>query len=368
MKNKTLLSDETLDFIAREINSSSANVHQIFAWRLSLSVLPRIFTVSESEDLPNSRRYQLAVLRTVLAASVTVAARHLQLFRRPKFFRFPRLETLDSVYRTALLAFQIANSHKDSFESLEACIEFASISFDPDDLRLRLELINRNIDHEVTVDEFPSAKLRPMMGLPKESYDYWYNSAEYIHAAEWSFWREWYQGFLDGKPLDWELQRRVALIDDAIWEAGPEAVAEEIKRIRAAYKVERRAAELEASAQTALRTTRGMGDNNPPSPIEDALATSDGVTIIWAAAQELKDEAQSETPDKTRVEKAIGAIVGVLKACGIWAAKKVDKGLNAAVIAAGSVGGPAGVVWITQNSDKLIELVKAAEAWLPFIR
>lgn len=47
------------------------------------------------------------------------------------------------------------------------------------------------------------------------------------------FWREWYQGFLDGKPLDWELQRRVALIDDAIWKAGPEAVAKEIERIQA---------------------------------------------------------------------------------------------------------------------------------------
>ncbi len=46
------------------------------------------------------------------------------------------------------------------------------------------------------------------------------------------FWREWYQGFLDGKPRHWELQRRVALIDDAIWEAGPEAVAEEIDRIK----------------------------------------------------------------------------------------------------------------------------------------
>ena len=56
-------------------------------------------------------------------------------------------------------------------------------------------------------------------------------------GPEWAFWREWYQGFLDGNPLDWELQRRVALIDDPIWEAGPEAVAEEIERIRAEYRV-----------------------------------------------------------------------------------------------------------------------------------
>lgn len=51
----------------------------------------------------------------------------------------------------------------------------------------------------------------------------------------WSFWRDWYQGFLDGKPLDWELQHRVALIDDTIWHQGPEAVAQEIERIKAEF-------------------------------------------------------------------------------------------------------------------------------------
>jgi len=60
---------------------------------------------------------------------------------------------------------------------------------------------------------------------------------------EWSgktgeFWREWYQGFVEGKPLDWELQRRVALIDDAIWAAGPVAVAREIANVRSKYDLE----------------------------------------------------------------------------------------------------------------------------------
>ena len=53
-----------------------------------------------------------------------------------------------------------------------------------------------------------------------------------LKQEAWTFWREWYQSFLDGKPLNWGLQRRVALIDNAIWDAGPEAVAKEIERIR----------------------------------------------------------------------------------------------------------------------------------------
>lgn len=62
---------------------------------------------------------------------------------------------------------------------------------------------------------------------------------DYLQRNEpFRFWSEWYQGFLDGEPLDWELQRRVALIDNDIWEAGPEAVAEEITRIEADYQAE----------------------------------------------------------------------------------------------------------------------------------
>lgn len=40
--------------------------------------------------------------------------------------------------------------------------------------------------------------------------------------------------------MDWELQRQVALIADAIWEAGLEAVAEEIEKIRAKLVLEKR--------------------------------------------------------------------------------------------------------------------------------
>lgn len=185
----------------------------------------------------------------------------------------------------------------------------------------------------------------------------------------WAFWREWYQGILDGKPLGWELQRRVALIPDPFWDAGPEAVAEEIERIRAAYEVETRAAELEQSAysQSKIQFARGVGDNNPPSPIDDALNTSDGATVVWAAAQKLKNEAQSEEPDKDRVKNALSAIVGVMKACGLWAAKKVDKGLNAAIVSACTTVGATGGLWVTQNADKINELIEAVQKWLPFL-
>jgi len=48
----------------------------------------------------------------------------------------------------------------------------------------------------------------------------------------WAFWRDWYRGMLNGKPLDWDLQLQVALIDNSVWQDGAEAVAREISRIR----------------------------------------------------------------------------------------------------------------------------------------
>lgn len=49
--------------------------------------------------------------------------------------------------------------------------------------------------------------------------------------VKWSYWQRWYEGMLNGEPLPWDLQRDIALIDNEIWEAGPDAIAEEIARI-----------------------------------------------------------------------------------------------------------------------------------------
>ncbi|OED48179.1 hypothetical protein AB838_12270 [Rhodobacteraceae bacterium (ex Bugula neritina AB1)] len=78
--------------------------------------------------------------------------------------------------------------------------------------------------------------------------------------ATWSFWIDWYQGFLDGKPLDWDLQRRVALIDDSVWNAGPVTVADEIARICEDYydltPAKERYAELEPKSVSHLFENR----------------------------------------------------------------------------------------------------------------
>ncbi len=56
---------------------------------------------------------------------------------------------------------------------------------------------------------------------------------------DFAFWKRWYEGMVAGRPLDWELQRRIALIDDTIWKEGASAVAREIERIEADWLAER---------------------------------------------------------------------------------------------------------------------------------
>ena len=47
-------------------------------------------------------------------------------------------------------------------------------------------------------------------------------------GVHWQFWRKWYDGFLQGTPIDWDLQRRVARIPDDEWERGIEHVSKYI--------------------------------------------------------------------------------------------------------------------------------------------
>jgi hypothetical protein len=154
-----------------------------------------------------------------------------------------------------------------------------------------------------------------------------------------AFWREWYQGFLDGKPLDWELQRHVAQIDDAIWEAGPEAVADEIEKIRARFDLNEHIVELEADLRRATVSRHGIGGNMPPEMLNDAPIAQE-LVIVWQPLEELKDEITEEDPDPTRMQVIIEALVTALKTGLAWCLRKgdliVDTVIKWAIPAAGT--------------------------------
>lgn len=64
---------------------------------------------------------------------------------------------------------------------------------------------------------------------------HWVQLKEFFDQSDltWGFWARWYEGMLNGTPMSWELQRLVATeISDEVWEAGAEAVADEIRKLQ----------------------------------------------------------------------------------------------------------------------------------------
>lgn len=88
----------------------------------------------------------------------------------------------------------------------------------------------------------------------------------------WTYWVEWYQGFMGGRPLDWDFQTAVAQIDDAIWRKGAQAVAKEIERLRAAMAAAAAArAEATATAEAARAKAQAQIDAATPTSVDHLL-------------------------------------------------------------------------------------------------
>ncbi len=100
------------------------------------------------------------------------------------------------------------------------------------------------------------------------------DSKSYLYQSQGicDFWRDWYQGFLDGKPLDWELQRRVALIPDADWEKGPAHIAEKIEEIRREYDAEKSAVATRAEVDKPIQPAAAKAMAKRLAANRDAIA------------------------------------------------------------------------------------------------
>lgn len=70
--------------------------------------------------------------------------------------------------------------------------------------------------------------------------------------GQWAFWRRWWDGVLDGQPLDWELQKEVALIPDKVWERGGDGLNGRIGEIVAKFAAKKNAAQAEGLLHAAL--------------------------------------------------------------------------------------------------------------------
>lgn len=184
----------------------------------------------------------------------------------------------------------------------------------------------------------------------------------------WAFWSDWYNGFLEGKPMDWKLQERVAVISDATWDAGPEAVAGEIGHIRARRQVEIALGDLKDSLRAQTTARHGIGGNNPPESIRDELL-SGSITLIWEATEELSIALEEENPPPEWIEAILIKLKAGLADLLKWSALTVKLAVGTVVVI-GSKKVTTAVVdaYIAKHPEKIEALIEALEQLLPFLR
>jgi hypothetical protein len=182
-------------------------------------------------------------------------------------------------------------------------------------------------------------------------------------GGPWTFWDGWYARSMAGDPLPWDLQERIALIPNEIWEAGPEAVAEEIARIEAEFELRHRIADFETDQAPLEKKRFGIGGNNPPVEIDDP-ETGAQVVVIWESIAGLKEEVNAEKPDAKRVATLIERLSAALRLVVTWCGRKADLAVDT-TIKWGIPAAAGGYFYL--NPAKAEAVLKAAQDWLPFL-
>jgi hypothetical protein len=179
----------------------------------------------------------------------------------------------------------------------------------------------------------------------------------------WSFWAKWYDRAMAGDPLPWDMQEKVALIPNEIWEAGPEAVEEEIARIEAEFELRHRIADFEADQAQLEKKRFGIGGNNPPVEIDDP-ETGAQVVVILESIAGLKEEVNAEQPDAKRVATLIERLAAALRLVLAWCGRKMDLAVDT-TIKWGIPAAAGGYFYL--NPSKAEAVLRAAQDWLPFL-
>ncbi|AUQ65938.1 hypothetical protein [Phaeobacter inhibens] len=100
-------------------------------------------------------------------------------------------------------------------------------------------------------------------------------------SKEWHFWREWFEGIVSGRRLDADFLVKIAEIKISIWEAGPEAVATEIERIKTEFLAEK----LPMAETIELNPETGKF-RAVPTPVENASYMSALLSQIGDALED----------------------------------------------------------------------------------
>lgn len=178
----------------------------------------------------------------------------------------------------------------------------------------------------------------------------------------WGFWRAWYAGYVDGDPLDWDVQSQIALLPETVWLQGPAGVAHHIDIILARSVTAAAVDEAKHELRSASDTRYGIGGNFPPEAIEmSSPSITDELLAAWSPLREITAQLEAKDPDPTVIQTVLVHLKDFLDAGFRWVANKADLAVDTTI----KWGIPAvGGGYLALNPNKIEAVIVAAEKWL----
>ncbi len=161
------------------------------------------------------------------------------------------------------------------------------------------------------------------------------------NPEHWSFWLRWWDGVLSGKQLPWDLQEKVALIPNEIWQQGAEAVSARIALIQEKFRLRSEVAELRAELGLIREQAASVphrGHNNPPELLEPSAAIRREITIVWEALVEAEEELGKDEPEPSRLRRIGLAILAGTRSFALYCVDLGDIALKKSAEELGTTG------------------------------
>ena len=175
----------------------------------------------------------------------------------------------------------------------------------------------------------------------------------------WAYWVQWYEDILAGNTPNWPLEQSIALIDNEFWRDGPEAVAEEIKRLQEQDYLLNEGHALREEIEgltTRLADAETRSHNKPPELVDAAEPMRREMTSIGEQIRDAETELEKRTPDMYRLRTIGLAIKASLLAISRYSGKIANVTIMAGAAAIGTGGGK--LIWDHFLSGRLLEWVE----------
>ena len=195
------------------------------------------------------------------------------------------------------------------------------------------------------------------------------------NPEHWDFWTRWWDAAIAGTPLDWDLQRDIALIPDEVWQQGPGPVAVEIARLEELHNLRRELAELKQRIEQPEQVIEAIagadlrGHNNPPELIETPAELRETLVVVWEELREAERELANPLPETGRLRRTGQAILSAAKSIAAYCLAVGNTVVKSAATVVGVALGGRIVEAILTNLPAIMafaeNLIAYGTRWLP---